>query len=148
MTQARPLLLFDGTCSLCCATLQWVIRRDKKCLFDFAALQSGAAERALENVNFNALRPDSLILIADGQAHVFSTAAIETTRTLGFPWSLATLAFVIPVSIRDGVYRWIAARRHRLFKGPPACSLRQPDLRKRFLDSGEARGIVEAGPKH
>ncbi|MGZ5245001.1 MAG: thiol-disulfide oxidoreductase DCC family protein, partial [Bacteroidia bacterium] len=37
---SNPVLLFDGVCNLCNGAVQFVIKRDKKAIFRFAALQS------------------------------------------------------------------------------------------------------------
>ena len=33
-----PLILFDGVCNLCNASVQWVIERDRRSVFRFGAL--------------------------------------------------------------------------------------------------------------
>lgn len=43
----RPVVLFDGVCNLCSATVRWIVKHDASGRFRFASLQSEAAHRLL-----------------------------------------------------------------------------------------------------
>jgi predicted DCC family thiol-disulfide oxidoreductase YuxK len=135
--QPNFLVLFDGLCNLCNASVQWIIARDPKALHRFASLQSEPARRALQQANAPAPLPDSIILIDAQGIHTKSTAALRIARRLGFPWSVAALALVLPKFLRDSLYDFIAARRYRWFGKRDACMVPTPDLRQRFLDAEE-----------
>ena len=134
---SRRLILFDGVCNLCHASVRWIIARDRREAFDFASLQSEVAREALANLGGVPGTPESLVLIDAAGAHFRSDAALRIARELGFPWSLAALARILPRFLRDGLYRWIAARRYRWFGRKPTCSLPLPGQERRFLDAGE-----------
>ncbi len=135
--QPNPLVLFDGLCNLCNASVQWIIARDPKALHRFASLQSEPARRALQRANAPAALPDSIILIDAQGLHTKSTAALRIARRLGFPWSVAALALVLPKFLRDSLYDFIAARRYSWFGKRDACMIPTPELRKRFIDADE-----------
>jgi len=135
--QPNPLVLFDGLCNLCSASVQWIIAREPKALHRFASLQSEPARRALQQANAPAPLPDSIILIDAQGIHTKSTAALRIARRLGFPWSLAALALVLPRFLRDPLYDIIAVRRYRWFGKRDACMIPTPALRQRFLDADE-----------
>ena len=42
------IILFDGVCNLCNGVVSFIIKRDKKALFRFAALQSGTGQLLLK----------------------------------------------------------------------------------------------------
>lgn len=134
----QSLVLFDGLCNLCSASVQWIIARDPKALHRFASLQSDPARRALQQAGASATLPDSIILIDAQGIHTKSTAALRIARRLGFPWSLAALALVLPRFLRDPLYDIIAARRYRWFGKRDACTIPTPELRKRFIDADES----------
>ncbi len=136
-SQPNSLILFDGLCSLCNASVQWIIARDPKALHRFASLQSEPARRALQRANAPATLPDSIILIDAQGLHTKSTAALRIARRLGFPWSLAALALVLPRFLRDPLYDFIAARRYSWFGKRDKCMIPTPALRQRFLDADE-----------
>ena len=43
-----PLLLYDGTCGFCAASVQWVLRHDRRGTLLFAPLQGETARPILE----------------------------------------------------------------------------------------------------
>lgn len=132
-----PLLLFDGECGLCHRAVQFVLRRDPRARFRFAALQSQAAARALQAVGHDAPLPDSLVVVADGRVRVRSTAALFVARGLRWPWPLLAIFWLVPYPLRDLVYDWIARNRHRWFPPPEGCFVPSPALRARFADRDE-----------
>lgn len=131
----NPIILFDGVCNLCNASVLWVIDHDPKQIFRFASLQSDAARRTVPNLT---TLPDSIVLIDEQGIHTRSTAALRIARRLGFPWSLASLATVLPAFLRDAVYQWIARNRYTWFGRSDTCRIPSPELASRFLDAEEA----------
>jgi len=110
-----PLLLFDGVCNLCNATVAWIIRHDRDGTFRFDSLQSAAGRVALDAAGFTGELPESLVLIDEAGVHTRSDAVIRVACTLGLPWSIAGLARIIPRAARDWLYDEVARRRYRWF---------------------------------
>ena len=144
-TEARAdlrVILFDGVCNLCNGSVNWVIARDPQERFQFASLQSQAAEKLLHGVIDEqelADLPDSIVLVDAAGAHVRSTAALRIAAGMGLPYSLARVFFAIPRPLRDLVYNWVARNRYRWFGRQESCMLPTPDLASRFLDADEPR---------
>src|SRR5688500_18564838 len=97
-----PVLLYDGTCGFCGASVQFILRHDRTRSLLFAPLQS-ALGRQVTHRNRSLSSIDSMIwLDADGRAVTRSAAAIRVGRYLGGRWSvLATLLAIIPRPVRD-----------------------------------------------
>jgi predicted DCC family thiol-disulfide oxidoreductase YuxK len=133
-----PVVLFDGVCNLCTGSVLFIIRRDPRGVFRFAALQSPAAAALLKDAPVRSgPLPDSIVLVeGDGAARVStqSTAALRIARRLRFPWPVLYALIVIPRPIRDWVYDFIAARRYRWFGKRDSCMMPTPELRARFLE--------------
>ena len=131
---AAPLVvLFDGVCNLCNASVTWIIKRDKQARIRFAPLQSATGRRMMAQHH---LPPDdlgSLVLIEDGRAFRESTAALRVARALRFPWPLLSVCLLLPRCLRDPVYRLIARNRHRLVPRDTTCPLPSAEWRDRFL---------------
>ena len=129
------IVLFDGVCNLCNAAVNFIIDRDRRARFRFAALQSEAALAALGRVGRKAPAgdPDSLVLIEAGRLYERSDAVLRIARRLGFPWRLAWGLVVLPRSWRDAVYRHVARNRYRWFGRREVCRVPTPDLAERFL---------------
>lgn len=133
MAQASPVLLFDGVCNLCDASVQRVIKADQQGVFRFASLQSEAAQEILAGANLGDHQLKSVVLSHQGQLYTHSDAILETARLLGGAWSLFYAFKVVPKFIRDGIYNWIARNRYRWFGKKDQCMIPTPELKSRFL---------------
>lgn len=135
----HPVVLFDGTCGFCNASVQFIIKRDKHALFRFAPLQSEKAAELLSQADWHGPLPDSVILIEPatlgGQSRVLvmSDASIAIATKLGFPWSLAKLAKALPLGLRNAAYKLIAKHRYKVFGKSETCSIPSEATRARFL---------------
>ena len=54
------------------------------------------------------------------------------------PWNvLAAIARIVPRTLRDVVYRFVARNRYRVFGKYETCMLPDPNQRHRFLDMAQ-----------
>jgi len=134
ISNAHPILLFDGECGLCQASVQWVIRHDKKRKFRFVSLQSPLAQQFLKEEKEIPENCDSLILLENGKARIYSTAALRTLRLLGFPRCVSVIAFIFPKGPRDFIYRLIARYRHRIIAPKNKCIIPEKEHKSLFID--------------
>ncbi|HEX9777878.1 MAG TPA: thiol-disulfide oxidoreductase DCC family protein [Geopsychrobacteraceae bacterium] len=133
--EEHPIILFDGECNLCDRAVQFIIRRDPRARFRFAALQSPAGERLLAEHGLQGLESETMVLIDRGKVYLRSDAALQISRRLSGGWPLVALLRFLPRALRDGCYRWIATRRFAWFGRKTSCLLPTPELRRRFLDN-------------
>ena len=140
MTNATsPIVLFDGVCNLCQWAVRFIIQRDPGAVFRFASLQSAVGQQLLiEHGLTISGEPASVVLIAEGQAHTHTDAALRIARRLSAPWPLFWALIVVPRALRDPIYRLIARNRYRWFGRQETCWMPTPALRARFLDTEEA----------
>ena len=131
---APPVILFDGICNLCNASVDFVIKRDRQELFRFASLQGKAAQALLREYKLPSDTVNTVILVEGGKGYIRSTAALRIARHLPFPWPLLSLLLAVPPFIRDLVYDVVARNRHRWFGRADTCRVPAPELRARFLD--------------
>lgn len=128
----KRILLFDGECNFCDASVQFIIKLDPKALFQFASLQSEVGRALLKEYDVPE-NTDSIVFIEDDQHFTESTAALKITRNLSGLWKLFYVFVVVPKPVRDLVYRWIAKNRYKWFGKKQECMLPSPEQRKRFL---------------
>jgi predicted DCC family thiol-disulfide oxidoreductase YuxK len=135
MTADKKIILFDGVCTLCNNTVQFIIKRDKKDVFRFAAIQSEIGQQFINERNIDTNKVDSIILIIPGVAyHVKSTAAIEIAYEFGGLWKgLKIFEHIMPVSLRDGIYNIIALNRYKWFGKKDQCMIPTQELKAKFL---------------
>jgi len=129
----EPIILFDGVCNFCNGMVNFIIARDPKAYFKFAPLQSETGQRMRLRFGVDE-SVDSIILIEDESAYVFSTAALRIVKGLGGLWRLLYVFIIVPTPIRDLFYRLFARNRYWLFGKKSVCMVPTPDVRARFLD--------------
>jgi predicted DCC family thiol-disulfide oxidoreductase YuxK len=123
------IILFDGVCNLCNGFVQFVLKRDSHGRFRFASLQSDAARRLLGPEGPR----ETIVLVEAGKTYVKSAAGLRIVRGLRFPWPLLAVCAVIPRTLRDRLYDWVARNRYRWFGKRDACMLPTPQMRGRFV---------------
>jgi predicted DCC family thiol-disulfide oxidoreductase YuxK len=138
---ARPTLVFyDGGCGLCHRTIRFLLAEDAAGLrFRFAPLDSDAFRSACaapeSGFDDDASIPDSVMVQRPGEAMLTrSEGVLEIGHQLGGIWRLlAIVARLLPLSVLNAGYDFVASVRYRLFTRPSeACPLLSSDLRDRF----------------
>lgn len=128
----RRIVLFDGECNFCDASVQFILKRDAKAVFQFASLQSEIGQELLTAL---AVPKDltSLVLIEGERAYTKSTAALKISKQLDGFWKVCYGAILIPRPLRDMVYDFIADNRYKWFGRKQTCMLPTAQQRGRFL---------------
>ena len=130
------LLLFDGDCAVCDATVQWVLDRDVARRVHFAPLQGETAAAVLARHPF-ADGVDSMILVRqtpEGErVSWYTDGLLGLAAVMPFPWRATRWLRLIPRFLRDPFYRAFARVRYRLFGKMEQCRLPQPEEAARFL---------------
>ena len=131
--QPEAIILFDGTCAFCEGSVKFIARRDPAKYFRFGASQSAQGASLLASHGLTREMTRSMVLIEDGQVFLRSTASLRIAGRLTFPWRLASLFLWVPRPLRDGVYRVVAAIRHRIAGTSNACEVPPPEIRERMI---------------
>ena len=134
MSNPQPIILFDGVCNLCAWAVRFIIERDPRAVFRFAALQSDAGQKLLVEHGLERGSMDSFVLVENGRAHLESSAALHVACHLAGAWPLCFAFIILPRMVRDPLYRVIARNRYRWFGKTDSCMMPTPELRARFLD--------------
>jgi predicted DCC family thiol-disulfide oxidoreductase YuxK len=131
------IVLFDGVCNLCDATVQFLLDRDPDGRFVFASLQSDEGKRVLASVGRaptpQRKDPETVVLVLGNQAYDKSTAALRIAARLGWPWKALAVLLVVPALVRDVVYDFVARNRYRWFGRHPSCRVPTPEAKTHFL---------------
>lgn len=129
----HPVVLFDGVCNFCNGMVNFLIRQDKGQKLRFAALQSEAGQKLLEQYRLPKENFNSFILIQNGKAYKSSTAGLRLYSTLPWYWKWTQIFWMVPKPVRDAVYGFVARNRYKWFGKKDQCMLPTPDVRNRFL---------------
>ena len=131
----HPVILFDGVCNLCSASVQYIIKHDPQRIFRFASLQSPLAQKILSGHNHSLNDYSSFVLFAGNKIYTRSTAALMVAKRLNSIAKLLYPLIILPKFIRDTVYNIIAKNRYKWFGKKQACWLPIPELKNLFLDT-------------
>lgn len=125
------IVFFDGLCSLCNGFVDFLIRHDKRRKLFFSPLQG----KTIRKTKAAPLAGEQTIIFLKGdEIFARSKAAIECIASLGGGWVLVKVFLVIPVFIRDGVYRFIAKNRYEWFGKKDSCRILKEEEKPYFLE--------------
>jgi predicted DCC family thiol-disulfide oxidoreductase YuxK len=131
------LVLFDGVCTFCDASVRWLMERDPAGRLQYAPLQGEAAaalrcrHRQIPD-NF-----DTLVYVerhgAGEQVHLRSAAIFRICAQLQPPPAWLPWLSWLPAPLADVAYRVFARLRYRIFGKQDECRLPSETERSRFL---------------
>jgi len=132
--KGKVVVLYDGVCNLCNLTVQFIIKRDRKDKFRFAALQSEFGKRYSAFIPQSEGIPESVALIYGNQIALRSNAIIKICWAIGGIWQLMIIGKIIPRFFRDMIYNFIAQRRYRYFGRRASCLVPRKEYLAKFLN--------------
>jgi predicted DCC family thiol-disulfide oxidoreductase YuxK len=136
----KPIVLYDGVCALCNRLVLFLLKRDKHDRLKFASLQSDFAAKVLGRHGIDSGDLDTVHVVenfkqADEKVLNRSDAILRAGYELGGIWTVAaTIGKILPRTLRDLAYRFVARNRYRLFGKYETCMLPEPRHRGKFLD--------------
>ncbi len=128
------VIIFDGVCHLCNASVDFVMKRDQKRMFRYTANQMEAGRKILRDNGIDPDQIETVYLYENGKLYDKSSAALRIARKLGFPYNLAFGFIIVPAFIRNVVYDLIAKNRYTWFGKKESCRLPTAEERALFLD--------------
>jgi predicted DCC family thiol-disulfide oxidoreductase YuxK len=130
----KKIILFDGVCNLCDASVQYVIKHDKKDVFRFVQLQSELGKKIATHIGVDTTKLDTFIVYDPGIAYyIKSEAAFKVAATLGGFISLLGVFAFLPVRITNLVYNFVANNRYQWYGKKESCMLPTPEVSAKFL---------------
>lgn len=135
LPENKKIILFDGVCNLCDASVQFIIKNDKNDVFRFVAIQSELGQQIINYLGIDTSKTDSIILYEPGIAYYFKAeAALRIAKELRSWHSILYIFIHIPNFIKNGVYDFIAKNRYKWYGKKEACMIPTPELKAKFLD--------------
>lgn len=129
------VILYDDTCSLCNRFVNFVLKRDKGKIFQFASLESHYGIELAKNFHLSADERGSVLLYdEDKKIQGQSDAIIKVLNSLGGIWRYVVILILIPDSIRNKFYKTIAQNRYRIFGRKKRYDFPSDILRERFIN--------------
>jgi len=130
----KRIILFDGVCNLCDATVQFLIKRDKKDIFRFVAIQSDLGQEIIQHIGIDTSKTDSIILYEPGHAYYYKAeAALKIGKELGGIYALLGIFTLLPNAVTNIVYDYVARNRYKWYGKKEACMIPTPEMKAKFL---------------
>ena len=133
MNESHQIILFDGLCSFCNFWVNFIINRDKKDKFRFAALQSSFGLELQKKFSIDKDKIETVVLIIGNRYYTKSTAALMISKQLSGFIKILFPMIIIPKPIRDFVYDIIAKNRYKLFGKREYCRIPTEKEKNKFL---------------
>jgi len=131
---SKCIILFDGVCNFCGTFVRWVIPKDPDGLCLFAASESDSGRELIAKYGLTTEAIDSSIhVIVGDKVYTRSTAVLAILSRLKLPWRLFQAGEIVPLFIRDWLYRRFSANRYQWFGKADSCYLPAPEERQRFI---------------
>ena len=131
----KKIILFDGVCNLCSSAVQFIIEHDKKDIFRFVSLQSELGQEITTYLGISSANLDSIILYQPGYAYYYKSQAVfEIAKELGGIYSISTIFSILPSSITDYLYDYIAKNRYKWYGKKEFCMIPTNDIKAKFLE--------------
>lgn len=127
------VVFYDGSCGLCHGFVRFLLDVDEREVTKFAPLQEDFAKEKLEDHPELLNDLETVVVLNNGVLSVKSQAAFEIFRYLGGPWAMLSFLRVLPASLTNIFYNFIAKRRYQIFGRDETCPLPSPEDRERFL---------------
>lgn len=133
MSTMKSLIFFDGVCTLCNNSIDFIIRKDNKGRFLVGSLQDEYSKKILSKYDVQEGYLDSLVLLEKDEVYYRSTAALKIARHLSGLWPIFYPLILLPRFLRDPVYDWIGQNRYRWFGKKDSCRIPTPEEKGKFI---------------
>lgn len=131
--RADVVMLFDGVCNLCSGAVSFLIRHDREGRVRFAAMQSTPGQKLLRELALPLTDFETVAVLADGRLYTESDAVLRLAAELPRPWRWLASLRIVPQTLRDRAYLWVARNRYRFLGRRSVCFAPDAETRDRFL---------------
>ena len=136
-----PVLLYDSGCGLCNRVVRFLLRLDRTERLRFSALQGPSGQAYLKAAGLPLGDFSSVVFVPDWAQRDRPQFLLRTDGVLaalrvcgGLGRFLGAVAAIAPIRCSDGVYKFVARLRYRVFGPWRPVPLPDPDWAKRFID--------------
>src|SRR5262245_18192944 len=138
---ARGLVVYDGACAFCRASVARIRKLDRKCHFEYVPRETAGLEEAYPQLDLTDLDSGLRLLDARNQVDVGADAIYQILLKLP-PYRLVAWMYSLPLirGLSRRAYAWVAAHRRELASPcAPGLACRLPE--------DETSLKAEAGPR-
>ncbi|MBK5194465.1 MAG: DUF393 domain-containing protein [Proteiniphilum sp.] len=127
------IILFDGVCNFCNATVNFILKRDREDLFRFTPQQSEKGKEILVQQGRQDSDLNALIFIDEDELLEGMDAVIGISRYLKGYSCISWLLRSLPRKVTHAAYAFVAKNRYRWFGKREVCRIPEPGEQHKFL---------------
>jgi predicted DCC family thiol-disulfide oxidoreductase YuxK len=131
LTAGKSIVFFDANCLLCNRFVKILLKFDRQ-KFYYSGFDSEVAKSILSD----RLRhePQTIVFYQDDDSLVKSKAVFKIIRELSFPWPILGVFGILPTSLTDMIYNWVARHRLAWFGRSETCFIPTTEQKSRFFE--------------
>ena len=131
LSSDKSIVFFDSYCLLCSRFVLILLKNDKS-NFYYSGFESDIAKEILsEDLRYN---PQTIVLYDDEKLWFKSEAVFKIIGKMRFPWSILMIFSILPSSLADKVYNWLARNRNSWFGRSEKCFIPTAEQKSRFFE--------------
>jgi len=130
----KSILFYDSECLMCSRFVLLIFKYDKNSSVYFSSLNSEYFKSIKKNSKN--IFPDETVVFYKNQIAFYykSEAVLQICKQLKFPWNLFVVFDLLPTSLLNSIYRFVALRRRSWFKkSDEKCALIQAKFSERVI---------------
>ena len=133
------IVLYDGVCGHCNRAVRFLLKRDRHDSLRFASLQSDFAAHLLRRHGLEAANINTVYAVINHgqtgeQLLTKGDAVLFIGGLLGGAWSLVPAGKIVPRSIRNRLYDFVARHRYQVSGKAEVCLLPDSRYRHKFVE--------------
>ncbi|WP_298138216.1 thiol-disulfide oxidoreductase DCC family protein [Flavobacterium sp.] len=129
----KKIILFDGVCNLCDASVQLIIKHDENDVFRFVALQSELGQQILKHIGVDISVIESILLYEPGIAYYYKAEAVMRISKNMNGWYPILSYFSFLGKSVNFIYDFVAKNRYKWYGKKESCMIPTPELKSKFL---------------
>lgn len=127
----KPIVFFDGHCTLCSHWINFMLKRDRLQVLQYASLQGDTAKAHLNEEHLKTI--DTIILKVGDKLYFQSSASLRSFAYLGGIYKAANVLLLFPPFIRNWVYSIVSKNRYQWFGKKEVCRVPTEEEAGRLL---------------
>ena len=131
----RNIVFFDGLCTLCSSSVNFILNNERNSKLYFSSLQSAFAKKFLKSYGIVSSQQDSIIYFEKNRLFFKSDAVFKISINLKFHLRCIIFLKIFPKIFRDYFYNIISKNRYKWFGKKTVCYIPKKDFSNRFLDA-------------
>ena len=127
----KSIVFFDANCLLCSRFVKILLKFDRQ-KFYYSGFETEVAKNILpDNLRH---KPQTIVFYQDEESAVKSKAVFKIIKELSFPWPILGVFSILPTSLTDLLYNWVARHRIAWFGRSETCFIPTTEQKSRFFE--------------